>query len=142
MEAICYLHDEVSLLHNDLKCNNILVCDDLSVCQDQKFQIVVIDFGKATSVQSGRTFSLSEREKAEHYSRYTHISPEGIEGIACQTTMSDIYSAGCIIKCVSKGYIRHDAVKLALNAVKKCCLPEFRSRPKVLALLKQLSMEL
>ena len=118
------------------------MCDDMSVCKSHAFQIVVIDFGKATSIQSGRTFSLSESEKAEHYSRYTHISPELIEGIACQTTMSDIYSAGCIIKCVSKGYIMHDAMKLALNAVvKKCCLPEFRSRPKaqeVLDLLKQI----
>ena len=43
---------------------------------------------------------------------------------------------------MSKGYIRHDAVKLALNAVvMKCCSPEFHSRPKaqeVLDLLKQL----
>ena len=59
MEALRYLHDDVSLPHNDLKCNNILVCDDMS-SHHQAFQIVVIDFGKATSVDGGRTFSLTE----------------------------------------------------------------------------------
>ena len=39
-----------------------------------------------------------------------------IEGVSSQTTMSDIiYSAGCIIKCVSNSSIRHDDVKLALK---------------------------
>ena len=69
MEAIRYLHNDVSLLHNDLKCNNILVFKNImSVGDGHAFQIVVIDFGsKATSVESGRTFSLSESDKAEHY---------------------------------------------------------------------------
>ena len=143
MEALRYLHDDVSLLHNDLKCNNILVCDDMS-SHHQAFQIIVIDFGKATSVDGGRTFSLTESDKAEHYSLYAHIPPEVIEGVSSQTTMSDIYSAGCIIKCVSNNSIRHDDVKLALNVVvMKCCSSEFCSRPKaqeVLDLLKQIKL--
>ena len=53
---------------------NILVCNSMSVGHGHTFQVVVIDFGKATSVESGRTFSLSESDKAEHYCHYTHIT--------------------------------------------------------------------
>lgn len=30
MEAVRYLHDDVKVLHNDLKCNNVLVCDSVA----------------------------------------------------------------------------------------------------------------
>jgi len=29
-EALRYLHDEVKILHNDLKCNNVVICDSIS----------------------------------------------------------------------------------------------------------------
>jgi len=29
-EALHYLHDKVKILHNDLKCNNVVICDSIS----------------------------------------------------------------------------------------------------------------
>ncbi len=50
-----------------------------------------IDFGKATTVNDGRKYSLSDTEKAEYTQRYPHLAPEVIDGITRQTKWSDIY---------------------------------------------------
>lgn len=136
MEAMRYLHNEVNILHNDLKCNNILLCDShsnmggesSSMCAPVK--VVVIDFGKATSTKNGKTFTLSEREKAEHIQRFSHISREVIEGITSQTTMSDMFSAGCIIKQVAdSGIATGNVKKAAFELAGKCCSQKYLSRP-------------
>ncbi len=94
VEALSYLHlhCESHVLHNDLKPNNVVICDTLQPSDAEiGLQIVVIDFGKATTVDKGRRYSLNSLEKSE---RYPHIAPEVTEGITSQTTMSDVYSLG------------------------------------------------
>lgn len=44
MEALRYLHDDAGVLHNDLKCNNILLAEQ----GNHNINVVIIDFGKAT----------------------------------------------------------------------------------------------
>ena len=95
----------MKVLHNDLKCNNILVCDSVAdpptpSSSERCVQIMIIDFGKATTIDNGRFYRLNDLEKAEYTRRYSHIPPEVIEGLSRQTTMSDIYAAGGILRCV------------------------------------------
>ncbi len=81
MEAVRYLHDEVHVLHNDLKCNNILIGESLTEApvtdssSRRYMQLVVIDFGKATTVERGKRYHLSESEKAEYIRRYSVAIP-------------------------------------------------------------------
>ena len=64
MEAVRYLHDDVKELHNDLKCNNVIVCDSVAEqpvpsSSERCVQIMIIDFGKATMVDNGKHYHLN-----------------------------------------------------------------------------------
>ena len=88
----------------DLKCNNVLLCDSFTntsaKSSSPSLQIVVIDFGKATSTDNEKVFVLNDQDKAEHIRRFPHIPQEVIEGRTSQTTMSDIFSAGCTLHAI------------------------------------------
>lgn len=104
MEALRYLHEEVSILHNDIKTNNIIISEKRvqtqrnSTSDEVPVQIVLIDFGKATTIQEGKRYHLSWTEQAEHTRRYPHLAPELIEGITKQTQRTDMFSAGRILQ--------------------------------------------
>ena len=66
-EAIRFLHDEASVLHNDIKSNNMLVAQSVSTEPEPELgpdnvrvQIVVIDFGMASSIADNKR--LRKRE--------------------------------------------------------------------------------
>ena len=130
MEAV---HDEVKVLHNDLKCNSVLICDsitDASPSSEPCVQIVVIDFGKATSIENGKHYHLNEIEKAEYVRRYSHIAPEVIEGITRSTTMSDMYAVGGILHRILGSDILTSSKKKAMDELAtKCRSPRYFSRP-------------
>ena len=69
LEAINYLHEEAKILHNDIKCNNILVAQSFSASEN--YQIVLIDFGKATSISESKRYHLNSIEA--HAEVYTHF---------------------------------------------------------------------
>ena len=48
IEAMRYLHDEVMVLHNDITPCNIMMSESTSHSDNLDYQLVVIDFGKAT----------------------------------------------------------------------------------------------
>ena len=102
MEALRYLHDEVSILHNDIKTNNIsekrVQTQHNSISDEVPVQIVLIDFGKATTIQEVKRYHLSWTEQAEHTRNYPHLTPELIEGITKQTQRTDMFSAGQILQ--------------------------------------------
>ena len=145
MEAMRYLHDEAGILHNDLKCNNIILCnsftDTSSRSSNSSLQIIVIDFGKATTIGNGKIFTLNNQEKAEYARRFPHIPQEVREGITSQTKMSDVFSAGCIIKKMSDSSIMRENVRRALsNVAIVCCATQYLSRPSAQDVLKQLTV--
>ena len=80
MEALRYLHEEVSILHNDIKTNNIIISEKRvqtqcnSTSDEVPVQIVLIDFGKATTIQEGKRYHLSWTEQAEHTRRYRQMA--------------------------------------------------------------------
>ena len=70
MDALHYLHEEALIIHNDLTGSNILVTDSLT--EGDSIQIVIIDFGKATSIDKGKILHLSSIEKAEYIRNFPH----------------------------------------------------------------------
>ena len=76
MQALRYLHDEVSILYNDIKTNNIIISEKRvqtqynSISDEVPVQIILSDFGKATTMQEGKRYHLSWTEQAEHTRRY------------------------------------------------------------------------
>ncbi len=136
MEALHYLHEDVGILHNDLSASNILVADSVTErasTPDLFVQIVLIDFGKATTVNDGRKYSLSDTEKAEYTRRYPHLALEVIDGITRQTKWSDMYAAGGIVQRMVENQLfeqlppEHRSVLCAI--VNKCRCPEYSRRP-------------
>lgn len=150
-EAVRYLHDEVKILHNDLKCNNVVICDSISevarsstYTHSSNVQIVLIDFGKATNTDKGKTYKLNEIEKSQYTAKFPHMAPEVIEGFSPQSKMSDIYSLGSIFfkvhdhAVIPNKEILEKLQKLAM----KCKSPRCSCRPSaknVLGTLKLLS---
>lgn len=66
VEAFVYLHKEVGILHNDLKGDNVLVTTNKTTSQKlpamitySDFQVVAVDFGKASKLADGRKYSLT-----------------------------------------------------------------------------------
>ena len=96
MEALRYLHDDAGILHNDLKCNNILLTNPV-MKSEHDINIIIIDFGKATYMQDHNKLRLTEIEQAEYIRKCPHIAPEVVEGRQPYSFKSDIFSAGGII---------------------------------------------
>ena len=62
-EAVDYLHAEADILHNDIKGDNVLITQSSSQSEDCKFQVVLVDFGKATKVVNAKQYKLTVFEK-------------------------------------------------------------------------------
>ena len=89
-------------LHNDLKCDNIVLSDCIPYSEDTpSVWPIIIDFGKARPIQSLKRYKLTVVEQEEHIKIYTHLAPELIRGSCPQSVLTDVYSLGCIIKKVS-----------------------------------------
>lgn len=135
LEAMNYLHSEVKVIHNDLKCNNIVTCNCFTFQEatpENSFyvQIVIVDFGKATLIENGRHLYLTASEKSEYFRRYTHIAPEVIDGISRQSTRSDMYGVGKVIQKVLDADIFSAKNRKAMDDLAtKCCSPKYLSRP-------------
>lgn len=80
MEALRYLHEEAKLLHNDITTNNILLTDSKIDKMPTLIHIVLIDFGKATTINGGRKYALAECEKSEYIRQFPHLAPKVIHG--------------------------------------------------------------
>lgn len=107
VEALRYLHDTCEIIHNDLKANNILFCHKfegkLASSTDTRsfdLQIVVIDFGKATDKEKGRMYHLSYYDMQKYHCRFPHMAPEVVDGKNRESTCSDIYAYGMLLKQV------------------------------------------
>lgn len=88
IEAFRYLHNDVGLLHNDLKGDNVLItnCKQTgkkwpSMLTSLDLQIVLVDFGKATKLGDGKKYSLSLSEKQQYHLFHPYIAPELIDGL-------------------------------------------------------------
>ena len=134
LEAVAYIHDTAQILHNDIKCDNILLTDQENLVSPQrKYQIILTDFGKATTISSGRSYHFNEQEKVKYLTKYPHVAPEVVHGECKQATYSDMYAVGVIFhklldhNCLSSLTI--DAKKDFDSLSTKCKAVEYRKRP-------------
>ena len=93
--AISYIHSK-EILHNDIKCDNVIL---QSVSTGLKG--ILIDFGKACLVSSAKQYNLSNEEKLKYIRNHPQIAPDLRDGKCKQSTQSDIYSFGRILKIVN-----------------------------------------
>lgn len=94
--GLAYLHDEVEIVHGDIKAENILITDDGAA--------VLADFGLSTTVQPGDkptgnqirqlyTLAYCAPELVDDQAHYA-ASPNVIRS---KTTMSDVYAYGMLL---------------------------------------------
>ena len=89
-----HLHASAKILHNDIKCDNVLLAEDKETSSHCKYHVVLTDFGKATPISQGRHYILSKSEKINYLRKCPHVAPEIVHGEKEQTTYSDMYAVG------------------------------------------------
>lgn len=139
-EGLQYLHENLNILHNDIKPNNVLLSAQSSTGH-AALQALLIDFGMASYIKDAKVLSLSEPEKREWFSRYSHIAPEVIDGKTSRTVHSDIFSAGGVIRRVAEGWkkeMNDYGYKLLSNAAGVCRSIMYNKRPTSNEVLKML----
>ena len=141
LEAVKYLHSDVQVIHNDIQASNIVFTNaNTSSGIEFSIHVVLIDFGKATSIESGVLHRLSEEEQMTYLSRYLHIAPEIVRGEYRQSTYSDIFSVGHVFTQIKdKGFFNslpcHNKNKL-FTLIQQCRSVRFDRRPNAIACLK------
>lgn len=132
LEAVNYLHNQVDILHNDIKEDNIILgqLPSNSESCSANFQIVLIDFGKATNISKGKHYHLSLTERIQYRQKYPHIAPEVVEGETKQSMCSDMFSVGGIFyKIVDNGFSDCTEQKQKLSFLaEQCRLVQYHKR--------------
>lgn len=139
MEAIDYLHSKAEVLHNDITTTNILLGPPTTCSQQHSsagmtgagnYQIVIVDFGKATKLKDGRMFRLSIEEKLDYQKKFSHVAPEVVEGEYRQSVYSDMYAVGGVLyRLVETGRISNKSYqKFLLNIAEDCRLINYFNR--------------
>ena len=109
-EAIRYLHEDVNIIHNDIKADNVVLSNSFThqeLHSKLNFQIVLVDFGKATMKDKGHLYKLNFHEKEQYRIRYCHLAPELIEATMKQCVLSDVYSLGkLLVRIVDSACLR------------------------------------
>lgn len=131
-EVVSYLHMDIHILHNDIKVDNILIANSLTLSTG--YQIVLIDFGKATLFKDAKHYSLSFCEKQQYFRLYPHLAPEVIEGETKQSIQSDMFSLGLVIHKIVDAGCFSGIAQLSIVQVKQlanaCRNVKYLQRPK------------
>lgn len=113
-----------------------------SAFQSTYFSIVLIDFGKASLIDHGKSYCLTWIERAEYARKYPHLAPELIDGNAKQNKKTDIFSAGVILHRVIDSLLFNQLLSSKKNAIAKlatnCRSSKFYIRPSSKAVLDSL----
>ena len=127
LEAVAYLHTKAEILHNDISCSNILLTNSVDDTISEEYQIILIDFGKATKLTHSKQCHLSWKERREYTQKFPHLSPEVIEGDYRQSAYSDMYAVGGVIYKITDQKCENHKRSL-LNLAEKCQQLSYRSR--------------
>ena len=132
-DALLYVHNK-SLLHNDIKGDNILLSNLLS-----EEHPVLIDFGKCRKLCNAKWYKLNDKEKERYFKEHCHLAPELINGTHCQTLASDVYSYGYLLRQCCKVSVATLGVDNPLKLMSKKCLHKNPiDRPTLHNILNQL----
>ena len=100
-EGLHYIHG-CGFLHNHFKLDNIVLGKGVS----GKLKAIIIDFGKACTVDCCKKYHLSDTEKDVYKHEHSHIAPDLRDGIVKQSPSSDVYALGRILKKVNNIVIK------------------------------------
>ena len=127
-DCLLYIHNK-SILHNDIKSDNIVVVQTTS--NGIFYSPILVDFGKAHFISEGHRRNFSESTKAQYYKEHRHIAPEIVEGTQPPTVRSDVYSVGVVVTRIYNYYKCKP-----LKEIAKKCLRAFPDRCTSAQLLK------
>ena len=128
LEGCGYLHNNYKIIHNDIKCDNIVVTSGPT-----HLKAVIVDFGKACRVAEGKHYELSEAEKSQYKRHHGHIAPDLRDGLCNQSPESDIFSLGKVINVVCINFLSNNEDILGIS---NQCLKYYRSdRPSIKQIL-------
>ena len=130
-EALSYLHSK-EILHNDIKGDNVIISS-----RGVGYYAVLIDFGKARKVCDAKCYSLTKQEQERYRQHHWHIAPELIRGTCRQSTASDVFSYGVLLRWVCK--CRHFS-GLLRSVAKNCMHISPCKRPSLGFVCEQLSL--
>ena len=117
-----YIHEK-SILHNDIKEDNIL----LDKCHDSTIRPVIVDFGKACLEGRGKRYNLTQEEIQLYKSKHPHIAPDLLTGVRTQDKMSDVFSFGRLISILCKEVI---SIPVLISLMSECTRFSATERPK------------
>ena len=92
ISGVQQLHTK-EIIHMDIKDDNVLLLNDTHP--------VIIDLGKATFIRDAKPLKVRDSEKPKWLKLYKWIDPELISTNVTPSTMSDMYSLGFLLKCIS-----------------------------------------
>lgn len=151
LETMNYLHNNVEIIHNDITGTNILLGQPTTMLSSTSqtcsvnigagnYQIMLIDFGKASKSTEGKHLSLTRVEKVEYLRKFPQIPPEVIEGDSQQSTYSDMYAVGGVLYHIAEsGNISIPLyTKTLLNIAEKCRSTQYLCRLNAKQALQQL----
>ena len=149
-EALRYLHVEAKCVHNDIKPDNVFITaternlpsTSRADLPDFQYQILLIDFGQATTICQKWCLQLTQDERAVYKRRYPHIAAEVIDGITSYSAKSDMFSVGRVLQKVvaEKHYFNlPDEVQEQLtNLHERCISLDYDKFPEAEQLLKEI----
>ena len=128
-KGIQYLHETVKLLHNDIKCNNVV----LDGCNFAKAEAVLIDFGKATEQISPKVYRTPADTR-----KFKHLAPELGKTNGKQSKKTDIYSLGYLIRGLNYNF--SNVLSTFVNIYRSCLHSSPPRRPSASDLCEQLKV--
>jgi len=117
-----HLHLKQKVLHNDLKCDNIILGFN------KEIQGIIIDFGKACNISEGKYYALSVKQKERYKCYHSQIAPDLRDGLCKQSVMSDMYSFGRIVATVNECKLKDTALE---ELTSKCLQYNWSKRPNI-----------
>ena len=69
---------------------------------NNKYQAVLIDFGKCRTTAAGSLKHLSHEKQQEYHKKHADIAPEIVSGASELSAASDVYSFGRIASIIAK----------------------------------------
>lgn len=97
-EGLAFIHSK-SILHNDLKADNIVLSDCSPVSEEPLMKLwpTIVDFSKACPTNKAKRYTLLTHQREAFKLRYKQLAPDLVDGKVEQSFLSDVYSFGMLM---------------------------------------------
>ena len=128
VQGLKYLHshEKGAILHNDLKCDNVVVDNSTG-----EIKPCIIDFGKACLESNSKLYHLSMSDKDIYRKHHPQVAPDVRDGLYKQSTASDIYSFGRILSAINEDIL---SIPVIVSMSELCLEYDREKRPSTVDL--------